>query len=243
MSDRTIVVSDVHLGAVPEENERSFLAFLAEAPRWGDDLLINGDLFGFWFEYKRVVPRGYMGVLAGLRALVEDGMAIRFVGGNHDAWGGSFLRDEIGLEVLEGPVVTDVGRRRAYVAHGDGLGGADWGYRALKTLTRSTFGRTLFRWIHPDVGVPLARIASRTEQVHVSGPEADGARAEPLAAYAAGVLAERTDLDLVVLGHAHRPELTEVEKNRFYLNSGDWVHHGSFAVVSADEIRLERFEG
>jgi len=242
MSRRTVVVSDIHLGAVPPENERAFLAFLAEAPRWGEDLLINGDLFDFWFEYKQVIPRGYMGVLTRLRDLVNNGMAVRFVGGNHDAWGGSFLEQEMGIEVLDGPIVTEVSGRRTYLAHGDGLGSADWGYRTLKWATRSTLGRGLFRWIHPDVGIPLARNASRTERAHALGPEADGSRGDYLAAHAEEILAEQSDIDLVLFGHAHRPVLTEVEPGRFYLNSGDWIHHNSFAVISPDEIRLERFE-
>lgn len=242
MSLRTVVVSDIHLGAVPLENERAFLAFLAEVPRWGDDLLINGDLFDFWFEYKRVVPRGQMGVLTRLRDLVDNGIKVRFVGGNHDAWGGSFLEDEIGVQVLDGPVVTDVGGRQTYLAHGDGLGGADWGYRVLKWATRSAVGRGFFRWIHPDLGIPLAINASRTKEAHALGPEAEGSRSDQLAAHAAEILAEKTDLDLVVFGHAHRPILNEVAPGRFYLNAGDWIHHNSFAIVTPDEIRLERFE-
>ena len=88
MPERTVVVSDIHLGAVAEENARAFLAFLDEADRWGDELLINGDLFDFWFEYGQVIPRGQLDVLVRLRRLVEGGVRILFMGGNHDAWGG-----------------------------------------------------------------------------------------------------------------------------------------------------------
>ncbi|MDX1578777.1 MAG: UDP-2,3-diacylglucosamine diphosphatase, partial [Gemmatimonadota bacterium] len=207
MPDRTVVVSDIHLGATPPDHERAFLSFLEEAPRWGEDLLIVGDLFDFLFEYGEVVPRGYLPALARLRALVEGGMTVRFLGGNHDAWGGSFLRDEVGLEVLEGPVTMRVGGRPAYVAHGDGLGGADWGYRVLKTVIRSRVGRGLFRWIHPDVGVPLARRASGTEARSEEEPGVGPGRASRLAVHAAEVLADRPDLALVIFGHAHEPRL------------------------------------
>ena len=243
MGQRTVVVSDIHLGAVAEANARAFLAFLSEAPRRGDDLLINGDLFDFWFEYREVIPRGQLDVLARLRTLVDGGMPVRFVGGNHDAWGGSFLRDEVGIDVLEGPIRTHVGGRRAYVAHGDGLGGGDRGYRALRWAARSRGGRGLFRWLHPDLGVPLARLASGTRRAQARGREAVSPRADALAACARGLLAADPDLDLVVFGHAHRPEVTEVRPGRYYLNAGDWLHHNSFAVVTPNEIRLESYPG
>lgn len=241
MPTNTVVVSDIHLGAVSDEHERAFLSFLDEAHRWGEDLLINGDLFDFWFEYRQAIPRGYLGALARLRGLVDGGMPIRFVGGNHDAWGGSFLREEIGIEVIEGPFEGQVGGRRAYVAHGDGLGGADWGYRALKSVSRSRLGRQLFRLIHPDVGIPLARRASRTERAHAESPGLEGPRAARLARHAAEVLETHAEVELVVFGHSHKPEVTEVSPGRFYLNPGDWIHHDSFAVVSPTTIRLESY--
>jgi len=239
---RTVVVSDIHLGAIPAAAERAFVGFLERVPELGDDLLINGDLFDFWFEYREVVPRGHFATLTALRALVDHGVAIRFLGGNHDAWGGSFLADEVGLDLVEGPAVLDVGGRRAYVAHGDGLGGGDWGYRLLKRASRSRVGRALFRAVHPDLGVPVARRASATGDKRAAGPGPETSRADRLAEHARRLLENREDLDLVIFGHTHRPELEEVGPGRFYLNAGDWIHHRSHAVVSPREIRLEREE-
>lgn len=241
MGQRTVIVSDIHLGAVARENERAFLAFLAEAHRRGDELLINGDLFDFWFEYREVIPRGQLGALARLRALVDGGMPVRFIGGNHDAWGGDFLREEVGIEILHGPVRLTVGGRRAYVAHGDGLGGGDWGYRALRWAARSRMGRALFRVVHPDLGVPLARLASGTRRAQARGDGPGSPRADRLAGCAREILATYADIELVVFGHAHRPEATEFAPGRFYVNAGDWLHHNSFAVVTPEEIRLESY--
>lgn len=237
---RTVVVSDIHLGAIPAAGERAFLEFLERVPELGDELLINGDLFDFWFEYREVVPRGHFAVLATLRRLVRTGLPVRFIGGNHDAWGGSFLEDEVGLEIVEGPAVLEIGGRRAFVAHGDGLGGGDWGYRALKRASRSRVGRTLFAALHPDLGVPVARRASATEEKWAAGPGGEAGRADRLAAHARRLLETREDLALVIFGHTHRPELEEVRPGRFYLNAGDWIHHRSYAVISERDIRLER---
>ncbi len=243
MPERTVVVSDIHLGAVAKANARAFLAFLEEVDRWGDELLINGDLFDFWFEYREVIPRGQLDVLARLRRLVEGGVPVLFMGGNHDAWGGSFLRDEVGIEVLEEPTRRRIAGRRAYIAHGDGLGPADRGYRVLRRAARSPVGRGLFRWVHPDLGLPLARLASGTRRTQAGGVRNESSRASLLARHAVEVLAAHEDVDLVVFGHSHRPEVTELAPGRFYLNSGDWLHHNSFAVVTPDEIRLESYRG
>jgi len=239
MSLRTLVVSDAHLGAIPAENERAFLALLERAPDLGDELLVNGDLFDFWFEYRHTIPRGHLDALAALRGLVRGGMPVRFVGGNHDGWAGGFLRDEVGIDILSGPLELTVGGRKAYVAHGDGLGGGDRGYRALKRIIHGRPARFAFRWLHPDVGVPLARLASTTETRAAESPGRVSSRARMLEEHAAAVLRERPAIELVVLGHSHAPRLVEVEPGRFYLNAGDWIHSRSWAVVSRDEIRLE----
>lgn len=235
---RTVVVSDAHLGAIPPQNERAFVDLLERVPEIGDELLVNGDLFDFWFEYRTTIPRGHLDVLAALRALVRGGMPVRFLGGNHDGWAGSFLRDDVGLELVEGPVVMPVGGRNAYVAHGDGLGGGDRGYGVLKRVIRSRLATFGFRAIHPDLGIPMAGLASSTEAHAARGPGYVSPRAATLAAHAAAILQERPEIDLVVFGHAHAPHLEEIEPGRFYLNAGDWIHNRSYAVVSAEEIRL-----
>ena len=147
------------------------------------------------------------------------------------------MRDEIGIEVLEGPLVTTVGGRRSFVAHGDGLGQGDLGYRLLKRTLRSRAGIACFRWLHPDLAGHLIRRVSATESRHTE-PSADGSRADRLAAHAETVLGKDPELGLVVFGHTHRPELREVFPGRFYLNPGDWIHHMSYAVVDPERIEL-----
>ena len=237
-----IIVSDSHLGAAPRECEAAFLAFLESVPDRTDDLLINGDLFDFWFEYRTVVLSHHFKVLRVLADLHEAGIRIRLVGGNHDSWGGRFLTDEIGVELLDGPSVIEIGGLRAYVAHGDGLGGGDWGYRALKSIIRSRPARFVFRQMHPDWTAPLIRGVSRTESRHdrPADPEARG-RSEVLAAHAEELLAEGPELQLVVFGHCHIPELREVEPGRYYLNTGDWIHHCSWGEVRDDGVHINRW--
>lgn len=238
MADFTgIIVSDSHLGAAPAERERAFHAFLRFAGDSTRDLVINGDLFDFWFEYRTVILRRHFGTLRLLADLVDDGTRIRLVGGNHDFWGGAFLRDEIGIELIDGPVITDIGGRRTYLAHGDGLGAGDLGYRVLRGVIRSRPARALFGLVHPDWSSALIKGVSRTESRH-DRPEAGRTRAAALAAHARDVLEQNATIDLVAFGHSHIPELVEVEPGRHYLNTGDWVHHCTWASVDPDGVEL-----
>lgn len=237
----TVLASDAHLGAVPPENERAFLDFLRAVPELGDELILNGDLFDFWFEYRTVIPRGHFPVLRALADLVDGGIPVRLVGGNHDAWGGAFLRDAVGVHLVDGPLVTLVRGLRTYLAHGDGLGEGDRGYRLLKRAIRSRLGALAFRLLHPDAGARIVRRVSGTGQRHDRGPGAEEERAARLSEHAAALLRENPDLDLVAFGHVHRPELREVEPGRYYLNSGDWIHHFTFGRIRRSGLELCRW--
>jgi UDP-2,3-diacylglucosamine hydrolase len=237
----TLIVSDAHLGAAPLEHEAAFRRFLTQVADRTRDLVINGDLFDFWFEYRTVIQRRHFPVLHILRDLVESGVRIRLVAGNHDFWGGSFLADEIGVELIDGPIRTTLGSRSAIVAHGDGLGSGDWGYKVLKSVIRSRVARSGFRWLHPDLSAGIIGLVSRTESRHGGAPDAESlGRASRLHAWSAEQFHSNPDIDLVVLGHCHVPEIRELVPGRFYLNPGDWVQHCSWAEIEPDRMRVLR---
>jgi UDP-2,3-diacylglucosamine hydrolase len=238
------LVSDIHLGAAPEERARSFLRWLAHAGNAATEVIINGDLFDFWFEYRSVIPRGHTRVLAALAALVDAGIPVALMGGNHDWWGGSFLEQEIGLTLYHDPVVRQIAGRRAYLAHGDGLGSGDLGYRFLRVLLRGRPTRWGFRWLHPDVGAMIAGRVSLTEE-HIKNPSKNQKRrAEVLEAWALEKLRAERDLGLVLLGHTHIPRLVPVDGDRWYVNSGDWIAHSTYVVLRTDEPPvLEEWKG
>ena len=234
MSDRPLlIVSDIHLGAVPPETERSFRRFLGFAREAASGLLINGDLFDFWFEYRSVIPRDHYRVLASLAEVVEAGVPVWFVGGNHDAWGGSFLRDEVGMSLLVGPLVMDLAGRRTLIAHGDGVGRGDYKYRALKACIRNPLVVGAFRQLHPDWGAWIAGRVSTTEgKAEFSDVRAAG-RARYIRDWAIGELERDPGIELVVAGHAHLPALEEGAPGRYYANSGDWIFRQSYLELPA----------
>lgn len=241
--DPVYLASDVHLGAGDPTRARRFIGWLDHAGSRASQVVINGDLFDFWFEYRHAIPRGHTRVLGALAALVDAGLPVVLMGGNHDWWGGSFLTDEIGVTFLQDPTVLELAGHRTLLAHGDGLGKGDLGYRLLRGVLRGRATRWAFRWLHPDLGAWVAKRVSRTDQREETGDPALG-RPAALRRWAEAALREDPSLHLVALGHSHVPELTEVEPGRFYLNSGDWLHHDSYAILAPGRPPvLERWTG
>lgn len=226
------LASDIHLGAAPHEMESAFLSWLAHVPDAASRLVLNGDLFDFWFEYRRGVPRGHDGALGALRSIVDAGVPVTLMGGNHDWWGGRYLREEVGVEFLQDPVVRVYAGKRTFLAHGDGLGRGDVGYRALRLILRGRATRWAFGLLGPELGGRVAAAVSHTDQRWDGPTREDKERAAALSAWARAKLEACPELDLVVLGHTHIPRLDEVAPGRWYLNAGDWVVHGTYAVLA-----------
>jgi UDP-2,3-diacylglucosamine hydrolase len=227
------LASDVHLGMAPPETEPAFLGWLDHCRTHASQVIINGDLFDFWFEYGSAIPRGHTRVLGALASLVDAGIPVLIMGGNHDWWGGSYLREEVGVEFHQEPVTLELHGRKTLLAHGDGLGGGDLGYKLLKLILRGRLTRWAFRWLHPDVGAWVARSVSRTEARAGESLEKQQARTRFLGEWATKYLEGHPDVDLVVLGHTHIPMVKEVFPGRYYLNTGDWLVNRSYGILQA----------
>lgn len=239
MTKPDYIVSDIHLGAVPRETERAFLSFVEHVGAHARSLLIPGDLFDFWFEWGDVIPGEHFRVLAALSALVDAGIPVSMVGGNHDAWGGRFLRERVGIALTNGMLRTTLGDRAALVAHGDGVGRGDLKYRALKAVIRGRGAIAGFRALHPELGLRLARRVSSTE-AKADEDAASKGRSRYIEAWAVEMLRAEPSLALVVCGHSHVPTMVEVGPGRYYLNSGDWVRNFTYVTVAPGEAPVLR---
>jgi UDP-2,3-diacylglucosamine hydrolase len=239
-----LVASDAHLGGAPPDQERAFLAWLERAGAAASWIILNGDLFDFWFEYRAGPTRGHDKVLIALRRIVDAGVPVTLMGGNHDWWGGDYLRSEIGVEFLQDPVVRTIAGRRALLAHGDGLGRGDLGYRILRGILRGRATRTAFGALPPAFGDALAKGISRTGRKWDEWGEHQENRSRWLARWAEERLHAEPELELVLLGHSHRPLLRRVRPDGWYVNTGDWVRHRSYARLEpgADPV-LREWEG
>jgi UDP-2,3-diacylglucosamine hydrolase len=235
------VISDAHLGFATREIERSLLRFLRHLHGRAGSLVINGDLFEFWFEWRRVMPRGTFRVLAALADLHDAGVPVLMIAGNHDCWGGEILRDDVGVDYHARPWEGTLGGWRARVEHGDGLrGDADRGYRALRAVIRHPWSVRLFRWLHPDIG---SAIANRTSHTSRSYQAQDGGAA--LREFAARHLDEHRDVELLIYGHSHVAELRRLGRveggHGVYANAGSWLNQPTFLRVAAERVELLRW--
>ncbi len=233
-----LIVSDIHLGHAPAEVERAFIDFLAAVPALGSSLLINGDLFEFWFEWKSVVPRASVRTLAALMQLRDRGFPVTLVAGNHDCWGGDVLRDA-GVRFLFGPLTGDVGGWQARVEHGDGLRDReDRGYRALRSVLRNPTAIRAFRRLHPDLATRLAVGSSQTSRSYQAADRGEGLRQVAIAALAAD-----PTLELLVYGHSHVATLERVASGNVYANAGSWLDAPTFLSLTPERAALRRWDG
>ncbi len=245
----TLILSDIHLNVAPDgrENMEHFTAFLRGVdPARFQRMILLGDLFDFWFEYRHVIFSDYFHVLRAFVDLRDHGMAFHFVCGNHDFWAGRFLRDYLGFEIHCEPVTLDFGGQRVLFAHGDGINPEDRAYRIYKRIARAPLVIGLFRLLHPDWAMALAQRVSRGSR-HMFGAEdlSKGPEVEALLRFARGVL-ERDEADVVMCGHSHHPMLEHISTPhgvRLYINTGDWMNHQSYVVWDGEAFRLERHGG
>jgi UDP-2,3-diacylglucosamine hydrolase len=233
------IVADAHVGAAPLERERELLSFLRSMRDVAASLVINGDLFDFWFEWRHVMPRRGYRLVAALADLRESGMPVLWIAGNHDCWGGEFLREEVGVDFHIGPWEGTLAGWHTRIEHGDGLRALeDRGYRAIKPVLRSPLSVRAFRLLHPDFASRLALGSSHTSRKMSLG---DGGRG--LRRVAMDRLASDPSLELVVFGHSHIRALERAEGGGVYANSGAWKDEGTFLRVDEREIALLQWNG
>lgn len=240
--ERLVIVSDAHLGSVPERVEEAFLAFLDHVPAIGDGLLVNGDLFDFWFSYKRVIPRAGIRVVAQLASLARR-LPVAMTGGNHDRWGGSFWENDLGIRFGAQELRLPLGGGTVLAVHGDGVAEAHWRGRLMHRISKHPLTSAVYHLLHPDIGIWLVDRMSG----HLADSTSDAAGLDAAAVrqrtWAERRLAEEPEVTLLVMGHTHRPALTEPHPGQRYLNPGAWLDGLRYAVATESGVTLSQFPG
>ena len=239
--------SDQHFGAPdPEssrEREKTFVKWLDEIKSDCHSLFIVGDLFDFWFEYKKVVPKGFVRVLGKLAELKDAGINVYLFVGNHDLWMRDYFPTEFNIPVFHQPQQLSINGSRVYLAHGDGLGPGDQGYKFMKKIFLNPICKRLFRALHPDLGVRLAQYLSLNNKL-ISG-DADitflGKDEEWLVQYSIEIL-EKEHFDYFIYGHRHLPMTIQLNASSKYLNLGDWIQYNTYAVFDKGKIELKALD-
>ncbi len=235
-------ISDVHLGLGSREEEKRkedrLLGFLEAIRPSTERLFIVGDLFDFWFEYRTVIPKGFHRTLAALQEFADHGIPVDYLLGNHDFWVDDYFRTELGMVVHAKPYETVLDGKRIFLHHGDGLAKNDLGYRLLKPVLRNRLSILAYRWLHPDLGVRLARGSSRTSRAYTS--QKDYGADEGMMEFARGAI--RRGADVVVMGHRHKPALVPLEGG-LYVNLGDWITFGTYGMFAGGAMTLHTWNG
>ena len=239
--------SDNHLGAPTQKlsrpREKKFIAWLDVIKKDAEALFLLGDLFDFWFEYKTVVPKGFVRVLGKLAELKDAGIKIFFFVGNHDLWMRDYFEEELNIPIYHNPRLFKLNDTDFFIGHGDGLGPGDKGYKRMKKVFTSPFFQWLFRWVHPDIGVRVAQHLSVNNKL-ISGSDDHiflGEENEWLATYAKRKL-ESQHFDYFIFGHRHLPMEINVGPNSTYFNLGDWINHFTYGVFDGKKFELKEFK-
>jgi UDP-2,3-diacylglucosamine hydrolase len=233
--------SDFHLGAPDDqaslERERAIVQWLDEAGRDAAHLFLVGDLFDFWFEYKKVIPKGHVRLLGKLATMADSGIGISVFTGNHDMWMDGYLERQLGCRVYYDPSTFLIGGKKFFIGHGDGLGPGDHRYKLLKKIFRSRLCQRLFAFLHPFLGISLADALSRRSRLMTQEESFLGEDREWLVSFSKEKLKE-THFDYFVFGHRHLPLDIPLAGGSRYINLGDWLHHFSYGVFDGNGMHL-----
>ena len=233
--------SDFHLG-VPDVNssrERELLIvkWLDQIKIDAEEIFLVGDVFDFWFEYKSTVPRGYVRLLGKLAELSDSGINIHWFTGNHDMWIFDYIPTELKIQLHRQPITRTFAEKKFFIGHGDGLGPGDHGYKFIKKVFANPLCQFLFRWIHPDVGIVIARFWSGKSRILTSEEKFLGEEKEFLVMYANEVL-KKEQFDYFIFGHRHLVLDISLNRKSRYINLGEWIHNPHYAVFDGKNLSL-----
>jgi UDP-2,3-diacylglucosamine hydrolase len=214
------------------------ISWLSSIEKEAKAIYLLGDIFDFWFEYKKVVPKGFVRLLGKLADLIDKGIDIHYVVGNHDMWMNDYLEQEIGLKLHFQEFIINEDNKLIFLGHGDGLGKGDYTYKLLKVIFSSNICKWMFSRLHPNFGISLGQAwsnKSKKRQEKLVNEDK-----EILAGYCKEQQ-KNNPVDYYVFGHRHIPIDVKIDERCRYINLGDWIHHNTYAVYSDQKLELKKF--
>lgn len=238
--------SDFHLG-IPDaasslEREKRIVAWLEKIYSDCKELYIVGDVFDFWFEYKTVVPKGFVRLQAAIAKFTDAGIPVHFFHGNHDLWQFGYFEEELGVKVHSKPITVTHQNKVFYIAHGDGLGPKQRWFKTILWIYRNPFFQWLFGFVHPTIGMGLANYVShKSKQNSFSENVKFYGESEYLIQHSREVL-KHHHIDYFVYGHRHLPMIYDLNEKSKYVNLGDWIGYYSYVVFDGNTLTLNTFK-
>ena len=242
-SKKIYFASDVHLGALTKSREREmvFVNWLHQIKEDAAMIFLLGDIFDFWFEYRKVAPQGFVRVLGAIAGICDSGIPVHFFTGNHDIWVFDYLPRETGMIIHHEPFETEIYGKKFFLAHGDDLGKTDKAYQLLKGFFHNKFAQWVFAKIHPDLSFRLAHYWSKNSRLAkgISGVGFLGEELEHQIIYARKKLKEK-HFDYFVLGHRHIALDFQLSESSKLFILGDWFQECTYGVYDGITFRLEK---
>lgn len=240
--------SDFHLGA-PNHNESRkredrIVRWLNEIEDDAQEIFLVGDLFDFWFEYKHVIPKGFIRLQGKIAQIVDSGVPVHFFIGNHDMWMFKYFEEEIGVQMHREPIIREWSSTKFLIGHGDGLGPGDRGYKFIKKIFASKICQWLFARLHPNFGIGMANFWSRKSRAVNGHHDAKflGEDKEFLIQYCKDEL-QKEHFDYFIFGHRHLPITFDLDETSKYINLGDWLQYNTYAYFDGEKCELTEYRG
>ncbi len=238
--------SDSHFGVPTKEKslerERLFIKWLDEINKDAAEIYLMGDLFEFWFEYKTVIQKGYVRLFGKLAEITDSGIPVYFFRGNHDVWAFDYLEQELNIKIYPDTLIKQIGSKRFFLGHGDGLGKGDNGYKFLKKVFRNRFNQWLFKWLHPDIGTAMGLYwteKSRVANINKGLEEVNRKGLERISGFCNEIIDKGEDIDYFIFGHIHKPAVIPIRQKAHYFSIGDWITNFSYVVFDGEKAELK----
>ncbi|MEQ8909162.1 MAG: UDP-2,3-diacylglucosamine diphosphatase [Vicingaceae bacterium] len=246
-SNKIYFASDFHLGAPTYEASRKredkIVAWMDRIKNDCKELFLVGDLFDFWFEYKKAIPKGFVRLQGKIAEFTDSGIPVTVFTGNHDMWMFDYLPKELGVTLHRKPIRKTYNGKEFLIGHGDGLGPGDHGYKFIKKVFANRLSQWLFARLHPNLGIGLADFWSGKSRNSNRGEDEKflGEENEWLAIYCKEYL-KKEHIDYFIFGHRHLPLDLKVGDNSRYVNLGEWMNYQSYAVFDGEKLELKEWE-
>jgi UDP-2,3-diacylglucosamine hydrolase len=238
--------SDFHLGSPSYEEsllrEKKAVSWLSDIEDAACHIFIMGDLFDFWFEYGNTVPKGFIRILGKLMQLRDKGIPITFFTGNHDMWMFSYFQEEFDIPVFREPVAVNIQHKKFLIGHGDGLGPGDLKYKIIKRIFTNRVAQEIFRWLHPEIGIRLAKYWSRKSRIKNQEDEQKYFGENEWLVQYCQQQEEQDHHDYYVFGHRHLPLDITINTGSRYVNLGDWITSFTYAEYDGRKIALKKYD-
>lgn len=252
--EKIYFASDFHLG-IPDhasslKRERLLVEWLESIRKDALEIYLMGDLFDFWFEYKTVVPKGFVRLMGKLAEITDSGIDVHLFRGNHDIWAFDYFAQELNIQLHRESQIKSFNGCHLFLAHGDGLGPGDTGYKIMKRLFEFKVNQWLFKWIHPDIGTRLglyfsrrSRYANKKEEILL---EKNGGRSladERLYQFSKEMLQRDPTINFFIFGHQHTPLDEIISPTSRMIILGDWIYNFTYAEFDGNDMKLQFFKG